>query len=168
MNGPRRGRNPTRVASESQRTTPPHVDPLKSRLSPPPSKPSFFSLLRSAVPRLRRRIRGSDLGFTAAHQAPPARSATPPPRFRWSPPPRSPTLTSVCLACFRAAPRRSGEVALSERVWADLVVLPLDLRRFGGKFSAFSGSGFRASFAGGSTSFCLCLMRGFQLDRLLC
>ena len=71
MNGPRRGRNPTRVASESQRTTPPHVDPLKSRLSPPPPKPSFFSLLRSAVPRLRRRIRGSDLGFTAAHQAPP-------------------------------------------------------------------------------------------------
>jgi hypothetical protein len=49
--------------------------PLKSRVSPPPSKPSFFSLLRRAVarlrpnPRLRSRVRRS-----AQSLRPPARS----------------------------------------------------------------------------------------------
>lgn len=102
-------------------------------------------------PRLRRRIRDSDLGFDAAHQSNPGDrpDQLSSPRVRWSPPQISPP-RSVCLARFVLCLASIWWVAFSARAWADL-------RRFGGKFSVY---GLRASFA--SISFVGCA--AFQLD----
>jgi hypothetical protein len=83
-------------------------------------KPSFFSLLRRAVPHLHRRIRDSALQFTTAHEAP-LRSSSfrfSSPRVRWPPPPASPCFVLSVSLCFMLCLVRSGRVALSAGVWS--------------------------------------------------